>query len=157
LATTGSSSGYVGLTMSEGELIVFTDDDCYVEESYLSTLHAKFDRNAPGAIKLWGGRITRSSNDHHSVLATTGSSSGWTMDPGFAHAQNVGLTMSEGELIVFTDDDCYVEESYLIKLWGGRITRSSNDHHSVLATTGSSSGWTMPISPQLMPRTSGSR
>ncbi|WP_298967616.1 glycosyltransferase family 2 protein [uncultured Methylobacterium sp.] len=36
----------VGLTMSEGELIVFTDDDCYVEESYLSTLHAKFDRNA---------------------------------------------------------------------------------------------------------------
>ncbi|WP_163574597.1 glycosyltransferase family 2 protein, partial [Klebsiella pneumoniae] len=33
--------------------------------------------------------------------------------PGFAHAQNVGLSMSEGELIVFTDDDCYVAEDYL--------------------------------------------
>lgn len=39
----------------------------------------------------------------------------WAMasDPGFAHAQNVGIAMSEGDLVVFTDDDCYVEESYL--------------------------------------------
>jgi GT2 family glycosyltransferase len=36
--------------------------------------------------------------------------------PGFAHAQNVGLSMSEGELIVFTDDDCYLPEDYLATL-----------------------------------------
>lgn len=39
----------------------------------------------------------------------------WKMadGPGFAHAQNLGITISEGDLIVFTDDDCYMEESYL--------------------------------------------
>lgn len=39
----------------------------------------------------------------------------WAMaaDPGFVHAQNVGISISDGELVVFTDDDCYMEENYL--------------------------------------------
>lgn len=36
--------------------------------------------------------------------------------PGFAHAQNVGVTMSAGRLLIFTDDDCYLQEDYLATL-----------------------------------------
>lgn len=39
----------------------------------------------------------------------------WAMasDPGFVHAQNIGISISEGDLIIFTDDDCYMEDKYL--------------------------------------------
>lgn len=36
--------------------------------------------------------------------------------PGFAHAQNVGVAASAGDLLVFTDDDCYLPEDYLATL-----------------------------------------
>lgn len=72
----------------------------------------------------------------------------WAMaaDPGFAHAQNVGIGMSDGELIVFTDDDCYMEESYLrilhakfdpriFQYGSGEIDRFSQDLDFGIANT----------------------
>ncbi len=37
----------------------------------------------------------------------------WAPEPGLARARNVGLAHAAGELIVFTDDDCYPTPSYL--------------------------------------------
>jgi GT2 family glycosyltransferase len=35
---------------------------------------------------------------------------------GLGYARNRGITESSGDLIVFTDDDCYLEEEYFVKL-----------------------------------------
>ncbi|WP_194726677.1 glycosyltransferase family 2 protein [Noviherbaspirillum malthae] len=40
----------------------------------------------------------------------------FTARPGLGHARNCGIRASTGELLVFTDDDCYVEEAYFAKL-----------------------------------------
>jgi hypothetical protein len=40
--------------------------------------------------------------------------------PGLGRARNLGIEISTGEIIVFTDDDCYVDGSYfsiLTSLW----------------------------------------
>ncbi|MCJ2072059.1 glycosyltransferase [Methylobacterium sp. J-030] len=72
----------------------------------------------------------------------------WAMasDPGFVHAQNVGISMSDGDLIVFTDDDCYMDENYLTILHdkfdpkvfqygSGEIGRASRDYDWGVAHT----------------------
>ena len=35
---------------------------------------------------------------------------------GLSRARNTGLNLSQGELILFTDDDCYLEPGYIIKV-----------------------------------------
>lgn len=72
----------------------------------------------------------------------------WAMasDPGFAHAQNVGISISDGDLIVFTDDDCYIADNYLHVLHSrfdssafqygcSEIIRSSSDLDIGIANT----------------------
>ena len=36
-------------------------------------------------------------------------------NPGLSSARNKGLLISSGEIVVFTDDDCYMESGYLLK------------------------------------------
>ena len=36
--------------------------------------------------------------------------------PGLGRARNFGIRLAEGEIIVFTDDDCYPESDYLIQV-----------------------------------------
>jgi glycosyltransferase involved in cell wall biosynthesis len=37
--------------------------------------------------------------------------------PGLANARNAGLRLARGELLAFTDDDCYPAEDFLTKIW----------------------------------------
>jgi len=38
--------------------------------------------------------------------------------PGLANAHNAGLRAAHGEILAFTDDDCYPAEDFLTQLWG---------------------------------------
>jgi glycosyltransferase involved in cell wall biosynthesis len=37
--------------------------------------------------------------------------------PGLANAHNAGLTAARGEILAFTDDDCYPAEDFLTQIW----------------------------------------
>lgn len=80
-------------------------------------------------------RVKRPANDVEIVIVDNGSSddtqaviqgfstksqmavvAGFTDRPGLGAARNRGVGLSTGELLVFTDDDCYLEEDYFVNL-----------------------------------------